>query len=46
MLETGSSAAVAEAVLEGCSKDTKADVVDRLLVDIVFTGLDLIPTRK
>lgn len=46
MLGTGSSAAVAEAVLEGCSKDTTADVVDRLLVDSVFTGLDLIPMGK
>lgn len=43
---TGSSAGIAKAVLEGCTKDTEADTVHRLLTDGVFTGLDLIPIGK
>lgn len=45
-LGTGSSAGFARAVLQSCSKDTKADVVHRLLIDVVFIGLHLIPTGK
>ena len=46
LLGTGNSAGFEKAVLEGCSKDTSADVVHGLLIGSVFAGLDLIPTAK
>jgi len=45
-LGTGSSAGFEKAGVEGCSKNTKAGTVCRLLVGSVFAGLDLIPTGK